>query len=88
MISSWICDSDDHVLKGTLPMNFPLIPGHEGAGIVESIGDKVSSVKEVGNREAKIFPQQHSKNSSYTEEEILFINILIRNIIFALYYPN
>jgi Zn-dependent alcohol dehydrogenase len=45
MISSGICGSDDHVLKGTFPVKFPLIPGHEGAGIVESIGDKVSSVK-------------------------------------------
>lgn len=45
MISSGICGSDDHVLKGELLVNFPLIPGHEGAGIVESVGDGVRSVK-------------------------------------------
>jgi hypothetical protein len=87
MISSGICGSDDHVLKEELPMKFPLIPGHEGAGIVESIGDKVSSVKEVGNREAKIFPQQHSKELLLYEEEFLFINIFIRNIIFCFILP-
>jgi Zn-dependent alcohol dehydrogenase len=45
MISSGICGSDDHVLKGELVVNFPLIPGHEGAGIVESVGDGVCSMK-------------------------------------------
>uniref|UniRef100_A0A8D0Q5D3 Enoyl reductase (ER) domain-containing protein n=1 Tax=Sus scrofa TaxID=9823 RepID=A0A8D0Q5D3_PIG len=45
MTSSGICGSDDHVLKGLSPMKFPLIPGHEGAGIVESIGEGVCSVK-------------------------------------------
>lgn len=45
MISSGICGSDDHMLKGELLANFPLIPGHEGAGIVESVGDGVCSVK-------------------------------------------
>nr|XP_006208997.2 alcohol dehydrogenase 1-like [Vicugna pacos] len=45
MTSSGICSSDDHILKGLSPVNFPLIPGHEGAGIVESIGKGVRSVK-------------------------------------------
>ncbi|XP_010978916.3 alcohol dehydrogenase 1 [Camelus dromedarius] len=45
MTSSGICSSDDHILKGLFPVNFPLIPGHEGAGIVESIGKGVRSVK-------------------------------------------
>uniref|UniRef100_A0A8D1X796 Enoyl reductase (ER) domain-containing protein n=1 Tax=Sus scrofa TaxID=9823 RepID=A0A8D1X796_PIG len=45
MTSSGICGSDDHVLKGLSPMKFPLIPGHEGAGIVESIGEGVCSLK-------------------------------------------
>nr|XP_048312895.1 alcohol dehydrogenase 1-like [Myodes glareolus] len=45
MASTGICGTDDHVLKGDLSMKFPLIPGHEGAGIVESVGDGVCSVK-------------------------------------------
>ncbi|XP_030169249.1 alcohol dehydrogenase 1-like [Lynx canadensis] len=45
MISTGICGTDDHAVKGLLSVNFPFIPGHEGAGIVESIGEGVSSVK-------------------------------------------
>ncbi|XP_074397053.1 alcohol dehydrogenase 1-like isoform X1 [Zonotrichia albicollis] len=46
MVATGICHSDDHVLKGSLPnVEFPVIPGHEGAGIVESIGEGVTSVK-------------------------------------------
>ncbi|KAJ7327109.1 hypothetical protein JRQ81_016868 [Phrynocephalus forsythii] len=36
MSASGICRSDDHVLTGDLKVNFPIIIGHEGAGIVES----------------------------------------------------
>ncbi|NXD45552.1 ADH1 dehydrogenase, partial [Copsychus sechellarum] len=46
IVATGICHSDDHVLKGSLPnVEFPVIPGHEGAGIVESIGEGVTSVK-------------------------------------------
>ncbi|XP_006059263.3 alcohol dehydrogenase 1 [Bubalus bubalis] len=45
MISTGICGSDDHAIKGIIPLKYPFIPGHEGAGIVESIGEGVSSVK-------------------------------------------
>ncbi|XP_015479643.1 alcohol dehydrogenase 1-like isoform X2 [Parus major] len=46
IVATGICHSDDHVLKGSLPnVDFPVIPGHEGAGIVESIGEGVTAVK-------------------------------------------
>ena len=45
MISTGICGSDDHAIKGIIPVKCPFTPGHEGAGIVESIGEGVSSVK-------------------------------------------
>ncbi|XP_032752503.1 alcohol dehydrogenase 1-like [Rattus rattus] len=57
MISSGICGSDDHMLKGELLANFPLIPGHEGAGIVESVGDGVCSVKPGDKVLTLIIPQ-------------------------------
>ncbi|XP_008579203.1 PREDICTED: alcohol dehydrogenase 1-like [Galeopterus variegatus] len=57
MTSSGICGSDDHVLKGIIPVKFPLIPGHEGAGIVESIGDGVNSVKPGDKVLTLIIPQ-------------------------------
>ncbi|XP_036163950.1 alcohol dehydrogenase 1-like [Myotis myotis] len=61
--STGICGSDDHVLKGLLPMHFPLIPGHEGAGIVESIGTGVSSVKPGDKVLTLIIPQCRECNS-------------------------
>ncbi|KAM5255592.1 alcohol dehydrogenase 1-like [Ctenodactylus gundi] len=63
MISSGICGTDDHVIKGSFPVNFPLIPGHEGAGIVESIGDGVSSVRP-GDRVLTLIIPQCRKCSS------------------------
>uniref|UniRef100_A0A669QZU5 Enoyl reductase (ER) domain-containing protein n=1 Tax=Phasianus colchicus TaxID=9054 RepID=A0A669QZU5_PHACC len=46
IVATGICRTDDHVLEGTFPdLEFPVIPGHEGAGIVESIGEGVTSVK-------------------------------------------
>lgn len=40
-----VCHSDLHVMKGDQPMNMPIILGHEGAGVVESIGDGVTTVE-------------------------------------------
>jgi len=45
MKAAGICHSDLHVMKGDLPMPCPIIPGHEGAGIVESVGEGVTSVQ-------------------------------------------
>ncbi|NWR74864.1 ADH1 dehydrogenase, partial [Centropus unirufus] len=46
IVATGICHTDEHMLEGTLPgVDFPVIPGHEGAGIVESIGEGVTSVK-------------------------------------------
>ncbi|XP_027693317.1 alcohol dehydrogenase 1-like [Vombatus ursinus] len=45
IISSGICGSDNHILEGKTKTPLPAILGHEGAGVVESIGEGVSSVK-------------------------------------------
>ncbi|XP_074128855.1 alcohol dehydrogenase 1-like [Sminthopsis crassicaudata] len=45
VIASGICGSDNHILDGSIPLHLPAILGHEGAGIVESIGEGVSTVK-------------------------------------------
>lgn len=39
LTASGLCHSDDHVATGDLPMGiFPMIGGHEGAGVVEVVG--------------------------------------------------
>ncbi|CAI9617484.1 unnamed protein product, partial [Staurois parvus] len=46
MVSTGICRTDDHGIHGTLKgIQFPAIFGHEGAGIIESVGKGVTHLK-------------------------------------------
>jgi S-(hydroxymethyl)glutathione dehydrogenase / alcohol dehydrogenase len=40
-----VCHSDYHFMNGDLPIGLPAVLGHEGAGVVESIGEGVTTVK-------------------------------------------
>lgn len=40
-----LCHSDWHVVTGDIPVEFPYICGHEGAGVVEKVGSKVTRVQ-------------------------------------------
>ena len=40
-----VCHTDDSARHGRLPVVFPIILGHEGAGVVERVGGAVSRVK-------------------------------------------
>ena len=44
IVSSGVCHSDVSVQNGTIPSGFPVVLGHEGAGIVQEVGDAVSNV--------------------------------------------
>ena len=44
IISSGVCHSDVSVQNGTIPSGTPTVLGHEGAGIVQEVGEAVSSV--------------------------------------------
>jgi S-(hydroxymethyl)glutathione dehydrogenase/alcohol dehydrogenase len=48
MGATGVCHSDLSVINGTLPLPRPLVLGHEGAGVVEAIGDGVENF-EVGD---------------------------------------
>lgn len=48
MAATGVCHSDLSVINGTLPLPKPMVLGHEGAGIVEEIGEGVSGF-EVGD---------------------------------------
>src|ERR1700691_50179 len=39
-----LCHSDDHIQKGDAPMRMPVVGGHEGAGVVDAIGEGVTRV--------------------------------------------
>jgi S-(hydroxymethyl)glutathione dehydrogenase/alcohol dehydrogenase len=42
---SGLCHSDEHIRQGDLDVRFPIVGGHEGAGIVEQVGAGVTRVK-------------------------------------------
>ncbi|HVV21245.1 MAG TPA: NDMA-dependent alcohol dehydrogenase [Pseudonocardiaceae bacterium] len=39
-----LCHSDDHIQKGDARMRFPVVGGHEGAGVVDAVGEDVTRV--------------------------------------------
>jgi S-(hydroxymethyl)glutathione dehydrogenase/alcohol dehydrogenase len=43
--ASGMCHSDEHVRSGDLPGQYPIICGHEGAGVVEEVGPGVEDLK-------------------------------------------
>ncbi len=40
-----LCHSDDHITRGDARVRFPVVGGHEGAGVVESVGPHVRRVQ-------------------------------------------
>lgn len=49
MAAVGICGSDLHVVRGEWPRPIPMVLGHEGAGVIESVGSGVSGLR-VGQR--------------------------------------
>jgi len=45
MVATGVCHTDDSGLAGRLGDIFPVVLGHEGGGIVESVGEGVTTVK-------------------------------------------
>ena len=44
IVSAGVCHSDVSVVNGTIPFPTPTVMGHEGAGIVEAVGESVTMV--------------------------------------------
>ncbi|MDQ3175959.1 MAG: NDMA-dependent alcohol dehydrogenase [Actinomycetota bacterium] len=42
LAASGLCHSDEHLVTGDLPFELPIVGGHEGAGVVEAVGEGVS----------------------------------------------
>ena len=45
MAATGVCHSDLSMINGTIPTAFPMVLGHEGAGVVDEIGEGVENVK-------------------------------------------
>jgi NDMA-dependent alcohol dehydrogenase len=46
LTASGLCHSDEHLVTGDIPMPFPVVGGHEGAGLVVEVGAEVKHVAE------------------------------------------
>src|ERR1700759_2238679 len=44
-VAAGLCHSDEHLRHGAIVPRFPIVGGHEGAGIIEEIGPGVTRVK-------------------------------------------
>ncbi len=45
LVASGVCHSDLSFMKGEMPAPVPVVPGHEGAGIVEKVGPGVTTLQ-------------------------------------------
>jgi S-(hydroxymethyl)glutathione dehydrogenase / alcohol dehydrogenase len=46
MVASGVCGTDGHAVEGTHPgLNLPVVLGHEGAGVIESVGPGVTALR-------------------------------------------
>uniref|UniRef100_A0A831TBA8 NDMA-dependent alcohol dehydrogenase n=2 Tax=Thermorudis TaxID=1649508 RepID=A0A831TBA8_9BACT len=45
LVATGMCHSDWHFVTGDHPVHYPMVVGHEGAGIVERVGPGVTEVK-------------------------------------------
>ena len=45
MAAAGVCHSDLSVINGTIPQPLPIVLGHEGAGVVEAVGEGVTHCK-------------------------------------------
>jgi S-(hydroxymethyl)glutathione dehydrogenase/alcohol dehydrogenase len=45
IVNAGLCHSDVSVVDGTIPFPTPVVMGHEGAGVVEQVGDAVTKVQ-------------------------------------------
>ncbi len=45
MRATGVCHTDLSTINGTLPLPLPTVIGHEGAGVVDQVGEGVSNVK-------------------------------------------
>lgn len=55
-VAAGMCHSDLHLLDAIIVPRFPIVAGHEGAGIVEAVGTGVTRVKEGDHVVASFIP--------------------------------
>src|SRR4030095_8474418 len=44
-VAAGLCHSDEHLRHGDIVPRFPMVGGHEGAGIIEEVGEGVTRLQ-------------------------------------------
>lgn len=44
MVAAGLCHSDEHLREGVTPPRYPMVGGHEGAGVIEEVGPGVTDL--------------------------------------------
>jgi NDMA-dependent alcohol dehydrogenase len=44
MVAAGLCHSDEHLVTGDIPIALPAVGGHEGSGVVEKVGERVTTL--------------------------------------------
>ena len=55
-VAAGLCHSDEHMRTGDMPARYPIIGGHEGAGVIEEVGPGVTRVKKGDNVVCSFIP--------------------------------
>jgi NDMA-dependent alcohol dehydrogenase len=45
MVAAGLCHTEEHLVTGYMPVPFPIVGGHEGAGVVEEVGPGVTELE-------------------------------------------
>ncbi len=74
--SAGLCTTDQHILEGRIPtVQLPHIPGHEGAGVIEALGEGVHGWK-IGERvTSSIYVTCNQCRFCYTGHENMCLNV-------------
>jgi len=79
VVATGLCHTDLAVQHGDIPGNFPMVLGHEGAGVVEEIGSGVTTLA-VGDRVAASFASCGQCENCLTGREAYCLNFMALNI--------
>ncbi|NRQ49979.1 NAD(P)-dependent alcohol dehydrogenase [Aeromicrobium stalagmiti] len=79
IVATGLCHTDLAVVHGHIPGTFPLVLGHEGAGIVEQVGSSVTDFV-VGDHVAASFASCGHCANCLTGREAYCLNFMLLNI--------
>jgi len=79
IVATGLCHTDLAMVNGDIPSPYPIVLGHEGAGVVEQVGDNVTDVA-VGDHVAASFASCGHCANCLTGREAYCLNFMLLNL--------